>query len=494
MENTNKRRSITQTWVLASIAALLFNIVLLYQYRGIGPVLMVALVVYSLIVFKRTAGVALHIKFYIMAVYTLALSGVFMVTTVPVIRFWSGFIVLTLLFAMAFSNTKFHWVEWLKNTFVYFGGAMTKFPAYFKVGRIGKGRDYKHLKQVALGLVIAIPLLLVAIGLLISADAVFSDMVENLVETIENFFEIETEIEFGKGLWRVVVFFLMAPFFYGLGLYIQEKAPSKTQGEVEVIVSPKVQHRFIAPTVSGTVLVLLNMVYIIFAYVQIRFLFFADIDTGVYDYAGYAREGFFELVTMSILNTMGILFINGFTRSHLFNRIALSITVACTHIMIASSTYKMYLYESTYGYTQLRLYVYFILGFMVVFMVLITLNIWQPSYRVIEWSIVIGLTYFLVISYVNVDDIIVKRNIEHYDNQAQIDLQYLTTLSDDAMPRLIDFMNTSDQGSWGNMEMSTYEDRLRIIEEKKEYRSFFEYNIRYNQAYKAMQKDLLFNE
>lgn len=474
-------------WMMATVTALLFNILILFQYGGIAVLLVTVVAGYTVYEMKKQSNLVLGRSFYLIAGYMALVSIVFSVTTVSTVRFFAGLILWILLGILPSCGTTFRWPRWLLNILSDLLGAFVQSGAYYRIKGVGNEGRQKKVAQVLLGLVIAVPILAVALSLLTSADAVFGDMLDDGFTGIQRFFEDFEAFEPGKVIWRLVMFFLMAPTLYGLGIFLKKK---KSANSPEPIVHEEVKkHMFIAPTVSGTVLVVLNAVYLLFAYVQIRFLFIADIDVMTYDYASYAREGFFELVALSVLNTLGILFINGFTKPHTFNRVSLSVTAMCTYIMIASSTYKMYLYESEYGYTQLRLYVYFILAFMAVFMALIGLNIWKPAYRVIEWAIVIGLCYFMVLSFVNVDAVIVRKNIERYEEKHEqadsLDLRYLTTLSEDAVPELVKFVEGQNINDWSDGTAKSYQRMLENVIENHEERSFFEWNYRHQRAYEA---------
>lgn len=477
-------------WVLATTIGLLFNVLMMYQYLGISVFVLTALGIFTIYYTKKKTEVTLGKKFYLISGYMIVLSLNFAITTVGVVRFFTGLILIILMMSLHYSEQTFRWPKWFLQFINYFFGGLSYFTHYFRhSSKVVSGKG-KLAKQIILGIILAIPILAVAAGLLLSADAVFRELFEQL-------FDQMNAPEIGEGVWRVIIFFLMTPTIYGILQFMAHKNDKKKTEELlgetsEEMLENTVLHSEpkkggIEPAVSGTVLVLLNMLYLVFAYVQIRFLFGSDtIVIEGYDFAKYAREGFFELVTLSILNTLGILFIHRFTKTHIFNKVALTITALCTYIMMASSFYKMFLYESTYGYTQLRLYVYIILVFMMIFMALITLNIWQTSYPVIEWAIVIGLCYFLVVSYVNVDAIIVERNLERYEQIDELDFRYLTTLSDDAMPSLIDYMtNNPEKFSAYELEMRMYETRVMKMITEDEERSFFEFNIRHYRGVEA---------
>lgn len=471
----------TKAWVLAAVIGLMTSLLYVDQTMGLSVVFMTILTVTTMVYYKQQAGIAIGRKFIIISAYMILLSPVFAVTTVPVIRFWSGFILSTLLLALAVSEHEFIWPLWIKEGLKALFGALGKSINFFTHGSKVTSKNKKVLGQIFFGVVVAIPVLAVAASLLASADAVMDELLNNIFDALE--FE-----EAGVWIWRLCVFLFVAAMTYGYKVWLAHNQQS-TEGLDE---RPKtiVKLDVIPPAVSGTILVLLNCLYVVFAYIQIKFLFLGTQATAIegYNYAEYARSGFFELVALSVLNTMGILVINRFTRVHLMNRISLTITAFCTFIMIASSWHKMHLYETEYGYTQLRLYVYMILAFMVVFMVLITLGIWKRNYRVIEWSIVIGLCYFLIISYVNVDAIIVENNVARYEKTGDIDLYYLVwNLTEDAVPALVKAAEMNRIDFKADNMSEEYDNLKRRIKNKDEDRQFFEYNYRHARAVKVVE-------
>lgn len=483
-------------WIIAGVLGLLTSLLYVNQFFGISVLFLTTFYVAGLYYYKKRASIPIGPQFYGIGGYMLLLSPVFAVTTVATIRFWTGFILTVLLLVLPICEREFRWPKWLRLALGAFFASMARSIEFFTISKKVDTGQRKQIGYVVLGMIIALPILMVAGGLLASADQIMSDLLENIFDSME--FD-----EAGVWIWRLIVWLLVSAIVFGYSVWFsreKEEAVLKDPTKVDVI----------PPTVSGTILVLLNLLYLIFAYIQVRFLFFGSVQVvpGGYDFAEYARSGFFELVTLSMLNTAGILVINRFTRSHFFNHMSLTVTALCTFVMIASSWYKMYLYEQHYGYTQARLYVYMILGFMVVFMALITLGIWKTDYKVVEWSIVIGLAYFLIISYVNVDRIIVENNFSRYETTNELDIFYLMTdLSEDAIPAVIEAVEAHPQvlekshtvigrdaweGSYSTtIDAETLQNRFLGMKDKviknEEDRQFFEFNLRHHQALKAVQ-------
>ena len=124
-----------------------------------------------------------------------------------------------------------------------------------------------------------------------------------------------------------------------------------------------------------------------------------------------------------------------------------SALVVCTFIMLLSAHFRMSLYEEVYGFTYLRVLTHAFMGYLIVLFVVTLCKIWYQTLHLLKSYIVISIIAYSLVNYVNVDSIIVKHNIERYNKGNPIDILYLTTLSYDVVPKLVDFVNsTSDQG------------------------------------------------
>ncbi|PKM68908.1 MAG: hypothetical protein CVU95_02160 [Firmicutes bacterium HGW-Firmicutes-2] len=468
--------NMSKSWIYATVIALMSTLFFVDQDLGISVFMTTVLTVAAIWHFKKEAKLPIGKDYFYLSGYVIILSLNFAVTTVDVIRVLSALLLIGLVMTLSYSHLTFKWPTYLVESMNHYIGALSNFFKYFNHGSKAYSKHASIFKQIGIGMIIALPILLVASALMTSADAAFGELMHQSFEILEMDVIWDT-------IERVVVFIIIACFFYGLSIYLIRSTQIKME-KTEVTSAPVVNHEVIPVLVGGTVLLLLNLLYLIFAYVQIRFLFLAQSTELLknYDYASYAREGFFELLVLSILNTLGVLFVKKFVKSSLVIRIGLTVTVFCTYIMVASSFYKMYLYESMYGYTRLRLYVYLILLFMAIFMSLIALGIWRPHYKVIEWGIMVGLVYYLVISFVNIDGMIVRNNLRQFEETGNLDLYYLTTLSEDGMPDLIEYMNMYGESMETDIAMQAYEGRLLDIILNEEDRWFFEYNHRYSKS------------
>nr|WP_305153850.1 DUF4173 domain-containing protein [uncultured Clostridium sp.] len=169
--------------------------------------------------------------------------------------------------------------------------------------------------------------------------------------------------------------------------------------------------------------------------------------------------------------------------------------------MILSSFLRMYLYEQEYGYTFLRLLVYFILLTELILAIPTFVYIFNKKISLLKYYIVIISTMLVLLNFTNVDRTIAKRNVDKYiseinlkDEEAKIDIKYLKRLSVDAIPEIVRlYQNTSDVLLKNNIERYLkYNPKIvlrtnRKIRDLFEDKDFQEFNLSQYEAKKAIQ-------
>ena len=192
--------------------------------------------------------------------------------------------------------------------------------------------------------------------MLASADTIFFSKIINLLIKVFSLgiFESETYVDL---FLRIIIILFLSVYLIALLYNIIE------DNFCDYDVKTKEKKR-IDKIIGNTVLTILNIVYLIFCYIQVSALFMKMGNMLDYEYATYARQGFFQLMAVSLINLSLILIT--FRKNNQDKRInytkIMNICLAIfTLIILCSSFYRMYLYEQEYGYTFLRLMVYFVL-------------------------------------------------------------------------------------------------------------------------------------
>lgn len=344
---------------------------------------------------------------------------------------------------------------------------ITTFPKAFTFGKeLSKGKKGFKLsgpqKSVLLGLFFSIPLLGIILSLLASADLIF----EHYIDLLGSHF---TSFKFLPSFPETIVTLGAALLFFGFlwSLEYREEPSLRKQGTF--------------PALNGvtmlTVITLMNVAYLLFTLIQFSYLYGGGqraLPPGV-TYAAYARRGFFELVLVAMINFTILIGSLYFTKTEKpwLHRIAQSLLVIFTLNMLFSAYYKMSLYEAAYGYTTLRLFVKFFMGLLAILSLLFLLRIWRPSFPLIQYALISTLVIYLGLNYANVDGWVVKENLRRYGETEVLDLEYLLSLSYDAVPELASLLDPREPLA---------PEVKRALENKQTYMlqhydRWFEYNI-----------------
>jgi hypothetical protein len=188
----------------------------------------------------------------------------------------------------------------------------------------------------------------------------------------------------------------------------------------------------------------LNILFGIFVTVQLTVLFGGRdhvLRTAGLSYAQYARSGFFQLVAVAALVLLVIGVISSWARaagdeSSIVLRVLLASLSVLTLVVLASALRRLDLYEDTFGFTRLRMFVHgTILWLGALFLLVLCAGVvkggWLPR-------AIVALTAcsLLIFTAIDPDRTIARHNVERFELTGKIDLHYLSTLSPDAFPEL----------------------------------------------------------
>lgn len=295
-------------------------------------------------------------------------------------------------------------------------------------------RKSQTVGYVMIGLAVSVPLLLVVLALLASADAVFLQMIVKVFGGI-NLPNITNII------FRIAVMFF---FSYMLIAYLCKK---QIKEEVK-------DHRTGEPVIAITVTVMLTFIYLIFSVVQIAGLFLGQLKLPEgYTYAGYARQGFFQLLAVSVLNLIIVLVCMSYFRKSKVLKAVLTVMSFCTFIMIASSAMRMMIYIRFYYLTFLRILVLWALALLAVLFLGILVNIYLEKFPLFRYSMAVVTVFYLVLSFSHPDYIIARVNIANTEAENMQwwvdesvepyhDFSYLSRLNADAAPVMVPYLQS----------------------------------------------------
>ncbi len=284
------------------------------------------------------------------------------------------------------------------------------------------------------GLLLAIPVLVVFVALFESADLVFAGYVEEALRWLD----IE---RLSQLLRRVLIVILGAVFFLG-ALVIALRSTSKRHliGLKQPLISP-----FLGYVESVVVLGAVDLLFTVFVAIQFAYLFGgqANITAAGYTYAEYARRGFGEMVMVAFLSLGLIMALGAWTQregkhqKHWFNGLS-AVLVGLVGAILVSALKRLLLYENAYGFTRLRTYTHVAIVWMgILFVVFLALLFAERLRRFAPVVAMVVLGFTATLNLLNVDAFIVRQNTARLSQTGEIDIQYLVSLSDDAVPGLI---------------------------------------------------------
>lgn len=297
----------------------------------------------------------------------------------------------------------------------------------------------RRLFPVLRGVLLALPALFVFTLLLSSADLVFAQYVERLLTL--DFLPNLDEVIGRTIIVSVVTWGLTGGLVYALAW---RETAETDRSALENGVQALPQQYGLGFGEAATVLALVNGLFLTFVAVQFTYLFGGErhLNLEGVTYAEYARRGFFELVAVAVLTLALVLALNWITRRaskrqiRLFNSLSSGLTLLVL-VMLVSAWQRMELYEATFGYTELRLYVFAFMAWLAALLLWFLLTLWRSPHRFALGLIVAAMGYLTTLNLLNPDAFIVRQNLARYAETGDLDIAYLTTLSTDAVPDLV---------------------------------------------------------
>jgi Domain of unknown function (DUF4173) len=280
-------------------------------------------------------------------------------------------------------------------------------------------------------------LLLVFGGLFAAADAVFETLVVNI-------FGFDVAELFGH-VFLTLFFAWMVAGLLWVGLLARNP---------ERLAFPRPAALSLGIVEAGVVLGLLDFLFLAFVVVQVRYLFGgADrvVETAGLTYAEYARHGFFELVAVTALALPLLLLIHWPLRAeNRGHRRAFGVLscamVALLFVIVASALQRMYLYTQEYGLTELRLYSTIFMLWLSVVLVWFLLTVLRGRRDSFALGVLTtGFISILLINAMNPDALIARVNVDRMEAGKRFDAYYLTGLSADAVPAMIEALPAMDE-------------------------------------------------
>ena len=332
---------------------------------------------------------------------------------------------------------------------------------------LGKGKKISpKTKKVIQSILIVLPIIIVVLILLISADSIFGNLFKHIFD-----FEIDSldEIIIRIFIFILLFFYLGSTMYFLTNNYLKETRVKKEYKEKDALT-------------INILLISLDVIYVIFDIIQINSLLLHRVASN-FNYAAYARSGFFQLMIISVINII-IVLVSKKRKEESKTKVMSIIMIMLTYIIIVSSFYRMFLYEQAYGYTVLRLGVYVLLITEAILLIPTIVYIMNKKVNILNWYMIISITIYCIINCCSVDCIIAKNNISRYHKTGKIDIDYLKNGNYDNLNQLRELSKTIEKD---NHLFEIEKDNLKIYinrMDKRNTTSILEYNISKEKAKK----------
>lgn len=338
--------------------------------------------------------------------------------------------------------------DFLRALFIF---PFCSFGSIYRAAFSGKSSGgVKIFGKIMLGLAISIVPTVVVI-ILLSYDSAFSEIISEVLSF--------RKIDIFSNIWSII---LGVP----IGMYIFGLYASSVSGKYEGIANAEKLYgvaeacHFASAATVGAALIPLLAVYCIFFISQWQYYIsgFEGILPKEFSYAEYAREGFFQLLAVSVINLVIIVAAVVFTkrktnRSPIALRVISVLYALATLVLVSTALAKMKMYIENYGLTVKRVFSSAFMIAIAVIFILITVKQFAPSFKVIPLSLAVSVAVMATLAFANVGDIVVTYNVERYisNDLSTVDIAATYELGNAAVPELTELAKTLDQRYGGDI-------------------------------------------
>lgn len=307
-------------------------------------------------------------------------------------------------------------------------------PAFSGLSNARKNRKgSKAVSAVLAGLLIAVPLVIVLVVLLASADAAFEGLVSKLPKV---------------DLWEPVVALILG---IPMGCFFYTRAAALQHAE-DIVPAQKAGSRISTITVN-TVLGAVCLVYAVYLVSQLAYFVggFSGILPEEFTMAEYARRGFFEMAVICTINLFIISLAVGLTRkeetSPLATRLLCLFVGIITLFLTVTASAKMVMYIGSYGLTRLRVLTEVIILFMALATVFVCIWLFARKMPYMKVIVLTALLLGALVAWTDVDTVVACYNVRAYQSGAlkTVDMSHLQSLSDGAVPYIAELTQDKDE-------------------------------------------------
>lgn len=417
---------------------------------------------------------------FLCASFSVLLSFVFIITSNSSVRFW-GLVLLTA-FSLLWYVSRARECE--KDDYgllcmifsPIFRGALPNLTLSISSLFTFKPENRKRLGSIVVGILLAVPVLLVVVPLLISSDAAFSGFALKLISNI------------ASSVLKILVTLIITPFIISYCFSLAKK-------EAEPLKRPQLRKAENAAIISF--LSVLSLCYLAYLFSQMAYFFSAFSGFLPEDYSftvsSYARRGFFEMCVIAAINFV-LIFVCRLFSERIDGKICAATKVLCTFIgfftlvIIATALSKMFLYIKSFGMTEKRITTSAFMIFLGVTFIALMIKVFVSKIRVFRVALISAATVLTVLGIFNINTVIADYNYTAYKNGSlkSIDVNAIYDLGEEGIPYLVTLADDEDLNVANNAKRL-----LRAVYTGGEYyESFYNENGSYDlgkKCYKGLE-------
>jgi hypothetical protein len=448
METIPKKRNVLFLSVVALILGFVFTVLFFNEGLGINVLLMVGLVISGGLCIADIYGKKLDPTSAYLIAPVIFFAGMVFVRASALLTFFNvlGCILLLLIILRSYSGKtllEYLPLDYFKTFLVPFLFLAPMFETigdtFSTVFNLRTVSSNPRTREIVRGVLMSVVAVVVFAALFAAADATFQRFISGIFS-----FDLGLNEE---TLGRLAVFIFASAVFIGAFAYAFRKDHSAPHYVADQ--KPRTMGILETKILLGSI----NVLFLIFIILQLAHLFGGGgqvVSQGL-TYAEYARKGFFELILVAILSYLIIstaekqIVKNEHSHTQSF-KILSTILVAQVVVILVSAFMRLALYESTYGFTTIRLYSHALMVWLAAVLILLAHHIHFGGSRTkFALRVFIAIIVLLfTMNLLNPDVFIAKRNLERYQATGRIDTWYLGSLSMDAIPYTSVLLNNPD--------------------------------------------------
>ncbi len=326
----------------------------------------------------------------------------------------------------------------------------------FRIVRSREGSVGRPVRRVLFGVLIALPFLCIFTILFSSADLIFNQGVERILDALNLSDLVGHALLTGVLAWLFMgglAYALSGSWVRGLtSLGLRASKPEQTEEATEVAEPPPPARPLLRGRLgaleASVVLFSVDALFLIFVAIQFAALFGGEafLQSQGLTYSEYARRGFFELLWVALITLSLILGLDYLTSRETAGQrttflIGSGLLIVMAIIILGSAFERMQLYELAYGFTRLRVHPHVFMVWLAILLAVFLVMLLTDRTRYFATAALVAVIGFsATLDMLNPDAFIVRQNLARYARGEELDVAYLGSLSADAVPDLLPLM------------------------------------------------------